>query len=143
MDLLARREHTRWELRRKLEERGFANEMIEQVLDALTLEGLQSDTRFAEGYVTHRTGRGYGPLRIIEELKTRGVDGALISEYINKNDPEWGRRIGAVRTKHFGVEWPKDARERARQSRFLYSRGFTGEQIQRLMRQGDEFGDEF
>jgi len=142
MDLLARREHTRWELRRKLGDRGFESEMIEQVLDALTLEGLQSDVRFAEGYVAHRAERGYGPLRVIEDLQARGVDNALIRECINKNDPEWGRRIAAVRTKHFGMEWPGNTRERARQSRFLYSRGFTGEQIQRLMRQGDEFGDE-
>jgi regulatory protein len=143
MDLLARRELTRWELRRKLGDRGFESEMIEQVLDALTLEGLQSDVRFAEGYVSHRAGRGYGPVRIIEELQARGVDSALIRECINKNDPEWGRRIAAVRTKRYGMKLPGDARERARQSRFLHYRGFTGEQIQRLMRRDDKFGDEF
>ena len=139
MDLLARREHTRWELRRKLEVRGLASEMIDPVLDKLASEGLQSDARFAESYVAHRAERGYGPVRVAEELKVRGVESALIREYVRQADPEWGRRMRAVRTKRFGAGWPKDARERARQSRFLYSRGFTSEQIQRLMHKGDEF----
>jgi hypothetical protein len=61
MDLLARREHGRVELTRKLRQRGAEAEMIETALDRLTEEGLLSEARYLESFVSYRARSGYGP----------------------------------------------------------------------------------
>ena len=73
MDLLARREHGRVELTRKLRSRGAADELIEAALDRLAEEGLLSEARYLEAFVSYRARSGYGPLRIREELTQRGL----------------------------------------------------------------------
>ena len=73
MDLLARREHGRVELTRKLRQRGALPEMIDTALDRLTEEGLLSESRYLESFVSYRARSGYGPLRIREELSQRGL----------------------------------------------------------------------
>ena len=73
MDLLARREHGRVELTRKLRQRGACPEMIDIALDRLTEEGLLSESRYLESYIRYRARSGYGPLRIREELNQRGL----------------------------------------------------------------------
>ncbi len=129
LDLLARREHSRAELRDKLARRGFAGDAVTAALDALAAERLQSDRRFAEAYVASRAGRGVGPVRISEELRQRGVDGAERDAACDPRDPDWTRRARAARSKRFGDAPPQDLRERARQARFLTGRGFTGDQV--------------
>ena len=60
MDLLARREHGRVELARKLRRRGASAELIEAALDRLCEEGLLSDARFLEAFVHSRARAGGG-----------------------------------------------------------------------------------
>ncbi len=72
MDLLSRREHSCTELRRKLALREFAEDEIDQAVTALAAEGLASDERFAESFVTARVRRGQGPRRIQLELDAAG-----------------------------------------------------------------------
>ena len=76
--MLARREHSRVELRSKLSARGFAEELIETLLESLQDERAQSDQRFAESLLSSRLRAGYGPLRIRMELKEKGVDSELV-----------------------------------------------------------------
>ncbi|MCT6986032.1 regulatory protein RecX, partial [Salmonella enterica] len=73
MDLLARREHGRVELTRKLRQRGASAEMIDTALDRLTEEGLLSEARYLESFVSYRARSRYGPARIREELSQRGL----------------------------------------------------------------------
>src|SRR5690606_2652334 len=75
--LLARREHSRRELKRKLGAKGHPSDLIDQVLEQLAREGLQSDQRFAEAYLHSRIQKGYGPVRLLHELAERGVDAGL------------------------------------------------------------------
>jgi len=126
--LLARREHSRRELAAKLRSRGAEGEAIDEVLEALAREGLQSDARFAESYTHSRRERGYGPLRIRGELNERGVDDALIEEALAAFD-DWERLGEEVRLRKFGRRPPRDWPERAKQMRFLQYRGFAAEQI--------------
>ncbi len=129
LDLLARREHSAAELRRKLIRRGVAVARAGEVVAGLAGECLQSDARFTENYAASRSGRGYGPLRIIAELRQRGVSDELIARFLHAGDPDWAGRAHAVRRKRFGAEIPAGPGERARQARFLHYRGFTSEQI--------------
>ena len=128
MDLLARREHGFTELERKLSVR-FPRESVVAILTLLQQEQLQSDERFAESYVYSRQQRGYGPVRIRSELLQKGVDSELISQYLQYYQDDWTTLVRKVKEQKFGSRLPADAKERARQIRFLTGRGFSLEQI--------------
>lgn len=137
MDLLARREHTRKELITKLVSRDFAESVVSAVLDRLREENLQSDDRFAEAYVNMRTNKGYGPVRILQELQERGVSSELQEMYIDDRDSDWLDRIRDVREKKFGHEAPADYQASMKQARFLQYRGFTHAQIRHVLNNFD------
>lgn len=111
---------------------------MHEVIAKLRSEGLQSDERFTESFIHGRTNRGYGPLRISQELKQRGVCDNLITHYLYAGEFDWRQRAGEIREKRFGKTLPTDYKDRAKQSRFLQSRGFSGEHIGQLFRAGDE-----
>ncbi len=129
IDLLARREHSRLELERKLATRGFPKAVIAPALDALEHSGVLVATRFTESFVRSRITKGQGPVRIRAELAERGVAGEQASDLLRGGDVDWLATARAVRRKRFGAEPPRDFRERAKQARFLQYRGFTSDQV--------------
>lgn len=133
-DFLARREHTRKELQYKLARACEDDALIEELLDKLSEEGLQSDARFTENFVHHRINKGQGPAKIQQELNQRGVDSSVISEYLESEAVDWLSLAEEVRVKKFGEAVPGDYQKKAKQSRFLYSRGFSSEQINHLLK---------
>ncbi len=135
--LLARREHSVLELRRKLRQRGHAASVVEHVLQELQQRRLLSDERFAEAYVRSRSDKGFGPLRIRGELRERGLDAALIDSVVVESDPRWRELLRRVRERRFGAAPPADHRERMRQARFLQQRGFETGEIRELLQQQD------
>ncbi len=138
LDLLARREHSRRELARKLAARGTRDRaVVDEVLAALEAEGLLSDVRFVEQFIWSRVQRGAGPLKIHAELRERGVDERLIEDSIEALADDWQALLREVREKRFGRVVPDDLRERSRQMRFLQQRGFTVEQIGQVFRDSE------
>ncbi|WP_181295444.1 recombination regulator RecX [Pseudomonas sp. Q2-TVG4-2] len=135
MDLLARREHGRMELSRKLRSRGAPTELIEPALDRLAEEGLLSEARYLESFVRMRANAGYGPLRIREELAQRGLPREAIEQTLRDSGFDWNAQLHEVWLRKFG-ELPGDQREKARQGRFLSYRGYSLEMIGRLLRGG-------
>ncbi|MCP4410129.1 MAG: regulatory protein RecX [Gammaproteobacteria bacterium] len=131
--LLTRREHSRLELHSKLIARGFASAQIDGLLDQLQTEGLQSDERFTEVYVRSRMQRGFGPLRIREELRKKGVVGDLISAYLNAQSVDWVERARTQYHKRFGDQPANDYQERVKRARFLQGRGFSKEAIFKVL----------
>lgn len=141
MDLLARREHSAQEMRAKLHAREFDHDDVELAIESLIDEGLLSDARFAEAFVASRIRKGQGPVRIRGELQQRGVTADLIETNLERVRVDWIDMARSVRQRKYGGAYPADYRERARQSRFLQYRGFTGEQIHKALAadgQGDE-----
>ncbi|MGD9107682.1 MAG: regulatory protein RecX [Gammaproteobacteria bacterium] len=136
--LLAQREHSRYELQSKLLIRKYDRAVIEKVLDELSQTNLQSDIRFAQSYTRMKMARGFGPIRIRQELHDRGIADDLIEECLAISLDAWMQEIIKVRSKKFGSDVPHDYEERAKQMRFLQYRGFTTEQIKRGMRSIDE-----
>lgn len=132
--LLTRRDHSQAELRQKLLDRGGAPALVEQILADLADRKLQSDDRFAEAFIRSRAERGYGPRVIAVELKSRGLNAESIDEALAASGYDWFRQAREVRQRRFGHGVPREARERARQMRFLQYRGFTGEQISRALK---------
>lgn len=138
MDLLARREHSRLELLRKLERRigESANTAdLVSVVDALGEEGLQSDERFAVSFTRERLLRGHGPRRIRSDLELRGLDESLIEAALADVPAEegttWQAQARAVMLKRFGASPASDYPERARRMRFLDQRGFSTQHMPR------------
>lgn len=128
MDLLARREHSRLELARKLG-RSFDATLVAGVLDALTTEGLLAEARFVDSFIRARTRKGQGPVRIRGDLAERGIRGSSVRAGLADAGCDWCALAAEVRAKRFGAAPPKDFRERARQAKFLQYRGFDAEQI--------------
>jgi regulatory protein len=140
--LLARREHSRYELALKLRQRRIEIDLIDRVLDEYEREGWLDDNRFADVYARQRMDLGYGPLRILAELQQRGVhqspeclDGAT--------EDDWCRRAVRLRAKRYGLgRLDDDLPEKLRQARFLSRRGFSSTQIDRALEaREDEWGD--
>jgi regulatory protein len=129
LELLARREHSRRELMRKLATRGFPDDVVTHALDELERTGALADERFTDSFVRSRVAKGQGPQRIRAELAQRGIADADADEVLRGTDVDWLETIRAARRKRFGPELPRDYAERARQARFLQYRGFNGEQI--------------
>jgi regulatory protein len=133
--MLATREHSRVELKRKLAAKAEEGEDVEAVLDRMAETGLQSDERFAESYVRSRAAR-LGTSRLQYELVKRGVTEEVADTALNEvlEEDELTRARG-VWLKKFGQP-PGNRQEWARQARFLQSRGFSAEIIRKLLRDG-------
>jgi regulatory protein len=135
---LAQREHSRAELARKLAALGGADE-IDAELDRLVALGLLSDARFADAFVRSRAAR-YGVLRLRGELARRGVAAELIGAVLEGRETDGEiERARNIRSRKFAT-LPQDAREWARQARFLQGRGFSTDIIRRVLKEqpGDE-----
>jgi regulatory protein len=132
--LLARREHTRLELRRKLAAHAEDPLELDAVLDDLARRGWLSDERFVEQFVHARHGR-FGPAHIRRALLERGVAEELISTalgHLKAGELEAARVVWARKFKAA----PTNAAERARQIRFLEARGFATALAVRIVRGG-------
>jgi len=136
--LLARREHTRAELQRKLAPHAGEGDDLEALLDRLEGEGWLSERRYVEQLLASRGGR-YGSLRIAQELKEKGVAGPLAEAALQEARRLDEASCRAVWAKKFG-RVPRTPAERARQTRFLQSRGFSLEAIGKVLKgpAGDE-----
>lgn len=129
--LLARREHSRAELVRKLGQTGFAQHDIEALLDEFEEKKWLSDQRFAESWVAdHRVKAG--SIKLTYELRQRGVSDSIIEAVLGEQRDSEFERAREVWQKKFGVP-PDNAAEQARQMRFMQSRGFTTEVIRKTL----------
>lgn len=133
LNLLARREHSRLELLRKLRSKGFSESIIDGILDGLIQQRLLSDDRFTEIYIRTRTERGWGALCIQAELLERGVDEDVIDRHFNNCGADWQSLAEQARLKRFGSELPKNFPQHGKQARFLQRRGFSNQQIHNVL----------
>jgi len=132
MDYLSRREHSRAELERKLSVKGFELDEIENALNRLVKENLQSDSRFAQSYIHHRISKGVGPLKIRHELKQKGIFGTLVQQAEAEEECDWYALLHKVASRKYGVYPAKDIKEKQKRSHFLQQRGFAMHDIMRL-----------
>ena len=128
--LLSVREHSRFELSRKLKTRGYAPQQIELVVDELESQNLQSDLRFTQSLIRVRQSKGYGPVFISHYLREKGVNSQIIESMLDFNDTAWQKVLKDTAVKKFGNAKPADFKQKARQMNFLMRRGFSSQQIQ-------------
>jgi len=134
MDLLSRREHSEFELTRKLKQRDFETNEIIAAIEVLQRENLQSDSRFVESLVNTRINTGFGPIKIRYELRQKGVSDELVGDYFSDLEVDWQSSMKEQRIKKFGTDIPLEYKEKMKQARFLQNRGFSPESVMRLFR---------
>jgi len=134
--LLARREHSRAELARKLQVHSRPGDDLEALLDDLSRRKLLSDERYAESRA-HALSRKFGAARIAHELRARGLDKDLADKASKTARATELERAREVWRRKFRSA-PKTREERARQMRFLQSRGFSFDAIRAVVTGADE-----
>ncbi|MDR9468098.1 regulatory protein RecX [Marinospirillum sp.] len=145
--LLARREHSRKELASKLltprnspskhkiqpppEDLSHQEiqDEIEQLLNKLEANDLLSDERFAETLTRQYLRKGKGLLALQQAYQEHQLDSEITRPLLDWLAPLWEEQVWRVRIKRFGDQPPLDQKEAAKMQRFLASRGFTPEQI--------------
>jgi regulatory protein len=136
MDLLARREHSRRELIDKLKVRGFEGQEVEEYLDRLAERGLQSDERFAKSFIRQRSQNGYGPVRVRQELRQKGIEDSAISLHFEAMGIDWYKVAVMAWRKKYNQAPGSDVKLRAKQTRFLQYRGFDFDMINYALSSG-------
>lgn len=131
---LTRREHSQFDLVRKLKLKGFRLSDIKQVISSLVKQNLLSDDRFAENYIHMRVRQGFGPVKIKYELLRHRLHSSTILKYLQEYRDQWQELARSVRIKHFGEKLPQGYKLYASQVNFLKNRGFTKEQIKPIFR---------
>ncbi len=123
LKMLIRREHSQLELCNKLKLKGFDDVDIKYSIDLLIEQKYQSDERFTEAFILMRYNQGKGPLIISSELRKRGIENFDLSIF------DWLELVKDIRKKKFGHNLPSDFKTQAKQKRFLASRGFSFDEI--------------
>ena len=129
--LLSSREHSRAELQRKLAPHEETPGELTAVLDKLAAKDLQSDQRAVDSLVYRRSAK-LGTQRLRQEMQSKGMDPQAVAQAVALLRTSEQARAFEVWRKKFGSPASTPA-ERAKQVRFLASRGFGGEAIARVV----------
>ena len=135
LQALARREYSRAELRARLLGDGDKTLELDALLDDFTARGWLSDERAAAQLLRAKAAR-FGAPRIAHELRLKGINEELIGEALGELTLSEAERAARVWQKKYG-KLPLDARDKARQMRFMHSRGFSLEVVLQVMRMNE------
>ncbi len=130
--LLSQREHSRAELERKLAAHEEVPGELAKALDDLQARDFINDGRAVDSVVNRRSGK-LGSARIQQELAQKGLSGEAVAEVLEVLKETELARAQAVWRKKFDAP-PQDPQERAKQMRFLLTRGFNAEVVRRVVK---------
>ncbi len=136
MKYLVRREHSRAELHAKLLLKATPDDNVDKVLNDLAARGFLSDSRAVEQLVRLRRNR-FGMLRITYELRQKGIDEDLIADALPQMRESELEVARSIWQRKFGIA-PKNAKDKARQVRFMQSRGFMQDVIFKILQAADD-----
>ncbi len=134
--LLSQREHSRKELEQKLKPHEETPGELAEALDFLAAKDFINEKRVVESVVNRRSTK-LGAARVRQELMAKGLPVDDIAEAVQTMRGTEFERALVVWRKKFGAP-PVDASERAKQVRFLVSRGFAAEVVRRVVAGADE-----
>ena len=133
LDLVSRREHSRHELRQKLNKRfPETSPIIDEALDKLVLNNILDDERFVEMYLNARARKGFGPKKIEMELYSKKVDSMLIGNAIEAYESWTENAENELKKKFKGIK-PTAYKSKKKQKQFLLNRGFSTQIIERIL----------
>jgi regulatory protein len=128
--VLSLRDHSEAELRRKLKEKGYEQQEIEESVARLHGLGYLDDTRFARLFACSalRNGRGYGA-RLKQELARRGVAPGIVAQVLAELDEEFseGDLLEQMMARRFSGFDPESAtdKEKRKVVSYLQRKGFS------------------
>ncbi|EQC1412974.1 regulatory protein RecX [Providencia rettgeri] len=127
--LLARKDYATGEMRRMLN--SLANEPVDVDTVILKLKEYNylNDERIAENLLSRLLKKQYGLTRIRLEIRQKGIESDVIENVLNSLDIDWFEMASESRIKKFGEAIPIEPKEKARQIRYLQSRGFSMDMI--------------
>ena len=134
--LLSQREHSRLELERKLAEHETEPGQLAKALDELQARGFISEERVIESVIHRRAGK-LGTARVRQELAAKGLSGEAVAAAVEQLRGSELARAREVWSRKFGAP-ATDPKEKARQIRFLVSRGFAAEVVRRVVQGGSD-----
>lgn len=134
LDLLARRDYPKSQLRQKLQQRDCPEQIIGALLEEFESAGYQSDQRFVEAQVRQRLEAGQGRRKIEFDLRQKGVSIELLNAVLEVQDADGNQRALDYMRRRYGALPAEDQKERAKRFRHLASRGFGFDEINYAMR---------
>jgi regulatory protein len=132
MNALSRREHSVFEMRRKLQTRAEAD-LLDELINALLADDLISDERFAYMLCRSRFNKGVGPVRIEHELNQHCIRPEWIEQAMEEYTPHWIDLVYSLNKRKYGDKPPVDYKAWAKRARFFQGRGFSTDQIHRAI----------
>ena len=137
LSLESRREYPSLEIRRKTEGR-FGSDVAEQALAYAESKGYVSDERFAKAFAESRIASLYGRIRIMADLRTKGIDSGTAEEILSALSPDWSEMAREAFRKKFRGADMSDPKMRVKAFRFLAARGFSSDEASAALGGGDD-----
>lgn len=144
MRILAMRDHSEQELRRKLtapvpgkngpETLDITPEELEEVISWCLEHRFLDDERFVHQFIASRARKGYGPARIRQELKQKGIERQISESAMRECDIDWGANAREQALRKYGDPLPTEFAAKVKVQRFLLYRGYLQEDIQEIWR---------
>ena len=135
VNLLARREYSEFEIRNKMQEKAFPEEEIDQAIAQCQAKNWQSDRRFAENYLNSRAQKGYGAIRIRQELRQlKGVSSEIIDETLMETEVDWYEMAENLLRKKFpDYADPQTPKMKQKMWQYMMSHGFRSDEFADLI----------
>lgn len=129
IQLLSRRDHGRYELSQKLLLKGYDEPSIEKAIEFCADHQYLDDLRYAKSQVRQAVYKGHGERRIRQELGQKRVDDHTIDQAMEEEPQDWFELAKNTAYKKFRGQKAQDAKQYAKQVRFLQYKGFSFDQI--------------
>ncbi|MEG0101630.1 MAG: recombination regulator RecX [Citrobacter sp.] len=146
--ILAMRDHSEQELRRKLaapvmgkngpEEIDAKSEDYDKVIAWCIESRYLDDDRFVQQFIASRSRKGYGPARVRQELGLKGISREAIERAMRECEIDWAKLAREQAIRKYGEPLPVDFSEKVKVQRFLLYRGYLMEDIQAIWRNFDD-----
>lgn len=134
---LSRREHSRWQLRQKLQQKGAEPEHITAVLNWCEQQGYLNEQRFIEMLLRQRSNQGYGYQVVLAECRQQQLTATQLDAAITALEIDWWQVAQRCYQKKFGDTQATDYPEKMKRMAYLQRRGFSQEQIRAVFSQSD------
>ena len=142
--ILAMRDHSEQELRRKLaapvmskngpEALDVTPEEVDKVVEWCIENRYLDDERFVRQFIASRSRKGYGPARVRQELKQKGISRETIESAMRECVIDWAQLAKEQAQRKYGEPLPTVFAEKVKIQRFLLYRGYLMEDIQEIWR---------
>lgn len=129
--LVAKRDYAEAELRKKLAQKEYDEDEIEQAIQKAQSHNWQNDQRFCASYLRYRAQQGYGPRRLAQELRQKGIEEWLIEQELEESDIDWFELAERIFEKKRPRIW--DIKAKQKMWRYMLSHGFYNDHFDYLM----------